>query len=223
MAPRRRISLIAHRMRLRWLPESVRNIRVLGPLALTLAIVAAGGILLGAMAQQRSSAGANVGAAKAASMQIARADAHAETLYNGGDLELNVAITQTQSDCQAPLKNGVCLRYSVVLDEQPVMAGYGVVPQRNVHVTPSGITLKVDTSKVPDFVNVVGSGGLIVMNWKTSSPMAKASVPYKAAAQGGIGPYSFPSNGDSNGVSSGPTANAPADVSNDVIATVIMR
>ena len=130
-------------------------------------------------------------------MQIARADAHAETLYNGGDLELNVAITQTQSDCQAPLNNGVCLRYSVVLDEQPIMAGYGVVPQRNVHVTPSGITLKVDTSKVPDFVNVVGSGGLIVMNWKTSSPMAKASVPYKAAAQGGIGPYSFPSNGAS--------------------------
>ena len=221
MALRRRISLIAHRLRLWRLPSGVRNLRVLGPPALALAIVAAGGILLGAMAQQRTgvSTGANVGAAKAASMQIARADAHAETLYNGGDLELNVAITQTQSDCQAPLNNGVCLRYSVVLDEQPIMAGYGVVPQRNVRVTPSGITLKVDTSKVPDFVNVVGSGGLIVMNWKTSSPMAKASVPYKAAAQGGIGRYSFPS----NGVSSGPTANAPADVSNGVIATIIMR
>jgi len=221
VALRRRISLIAHRLRLRRLPSGVWNLRVLGPPALALAIVAAGGILLGAIAQQRTgvSTRANVGAAKAASMQIARADAHAETLYNGGDLELNVAITQTQSDCQAPLNKGVCLRYSVVLDEQPIMVGYGVVPQRNVHVTPSGITLKVDTSKIPDFVNVVGSGGLIVMTWKTSSPMAKASVPYKAAAQGGIGPYSFPS----TGASSGPTAKAPADVSSGVIATIIMR
>jgi hypothetical protein len=210
-------------MRLRWLPESVRNVRVLGPLALTLAIVAAGGILLGAMAQQRSSAGANDGAAKVASMQIARADAHAETLYNGGDLELNVAITQTQSDCQAPLNKGVCLRYSVVLDEQPVMVGYGVVPQRNVHVTPSGITLTVDTSKVPDFVNVVGSGGLIVMTWKTSSPIAKASVPYKAAAQGGIGPYSFPSASPSTGASAGASNSPSSSASTGVIATIIMR
>jgi hypothetical protein len=184
-----------------------------------LAIIAAGAILLGAMAQQRSSTGVNAGAAKAASMQIARADAHSETLYNGGDLELNMAITQTQNDCQAPLNNGVCLRYSVVLDEQPVMVGYGVVPLRTVHVTPSGITITVDTSKVPGFVNVVGSGGMIVMNWKTSSSMAKANVPYKAAAQGSIGRYSLPS----NSVSSGATAKAPADANSGVIATIIMR
>jgi hypothetical protein len=223
MAPRRRISQLAHGMRLRWLPQSVRNVRVLGPTALALAIVAAGAILLGAMAQQRSSTGANVGAAKVASMQIARADAHAETLYNGEDLELNVAITQTQNDCQAPLNNGVCLRYSAVLDEQPLIVGYGVVPQRNVHVTPSGITLKVDTSKVPDFVNVVGSGGLIVMNWTTSSPMAKANVPYKAAAQGGIGPYSFPSTSPSTGASTGASNSASSSASTGVIATIIMR
>ncbi|HEY1388046.1 MAG TPA: hypothetical protein VGF38_05835 [Ktedonobacterales bacterium] len=219
MPLRRRISLIAHRMRLGWLPDGVRNVRVLGPLAVALAIIAAGAILLGAMAQQRSSTGVNAGAAKAASMQIARADAHSETLYNGGDLELNMAITQTQNDCQAPLNNGVCLRYSVVLDEQPVMVGYGVVPLRTVHVTPSGITITVDTSKVPGFVNVVGSGGMIVMNWKTSSSMAKANVPYKAAAQGSIGRYSLPS----NSVSSGATAKAPADANSGVIATIIMR
>ncbi|HEY7341908.1 MAG TPA: hypothetical protein VH591_13585 [Ktedonobacterales bacterium] len=219
MPLRRRISLIAQRMRLGRLPDGVRNVRVLGPLAVALAIIAAGAILLGAMAQQRSSTGVNAGAAKAASMQIARADAHSETLYNGGDLELNMAITQTQNDCQAPLNNGVCLRYSVVLDEQPVMVGYGVVPLRTVHVTPSGITITVDTSKVPGFVNVVGSGGMIVMNWKTSSSMAKANVPYKAAAQGSIGRYSLPS----NSVSSGATAKAPADANSGVIATIIMR
>jgi hypothetical protein len=219
MPLRRRISLIAQRIRLGWRSDSVRNVRVLGPPALALAIIAAGAILLGAMAQQRSSTGVNAGAAKAASMQIARADAHSETLYNGGDLELNMAITQTQNDCQAPLNNGVCLRYSVVLDEQPVMVGYGVVPLRTVHVTPSGITITVDTSKVPGFVNVVGSGGMIVMNWKTSSSMAKANVPYKAAAQGSIGRYSLPS----NSVSSGATAKAPADANSGVIATIIMR
>jgi hypothetical protein len=190
-------------MRLGRLPDGVRNVRVLGPLAVALAIIAAGAILLGAMAQQRSSTGVNAGAAKAASMQIARADAHSETLYNGGDLELNMAITQTQNDCQAPLNNGVCLRYSVVLDEQPVMVGYGVVPLRTVHVTPSGITITVDTSKVPGFVNVVGSGGMIVMNWKTSAAGVKANKANSATAQGGIGRFICPSNG--------------------VIATVIMR
>jgi hypothetical protein len=148
-------------------------------------------------------------------MQIARADAHVETPYNGEDLELNIAITQTQNDCQAPLNNGVCLRYSVVLDEQPVMVGYGVVPLRTVHVTPSTITLTVDTSKVPDFVTLVGPSGMIVMNWKTASPMAKANVPYKAAAQGGIGRYTVPSTGASTGASNA--------ASNGVIATIIMR
>jgi hypothetical protein len=201
MAPRRRISQIAHRMRRGWLPQSVRNVRVLGPTALALAIVAAGAILLGAMAQQRSSMGANVGAAKA--MQIARADAHAETPYNGEDLELNVSITQTQNDCQAPLNNGVCLRYSAVLDEQPVMVGYGVVPLRTVHVTPSGITITVDTSKVPDFVTLVGPSGMIVMNWKTSAAGVKPNMAHSATAQGGIGRFTYPNNG--------------------VIATIIMR
>jgi hypothetical protein len=201
----KRMSLIAHRMRLGRLPDGVRNVRVLGPLALVLAIIAAAAILLGPMAHQRPSVstGANVGAANAAPMRIARADVHVETLYNGEDLELNIAVTQTQNDCQAPLNNGVCLRYSVVLDEQAVMVGYGVVPLKNVHVTPSGIVLTVDTSKVPGFVNVVGSGGLIVMNWKTSSAVAKTNIAYSATAQGGIGRYSVPSNG--------------------VIATIIMR
>jgi hypothetical protein len=221
MPLRRRISLKARAMRLGWFPESMRNVRVLGPPALALAIIAAGAMLLGTMAQQRPSVstGTNVGAAKAASMQIARADVHVETPYNGADLELNVAITQTQNDCQAPLNTGVCLRYSVVLDEQPVMVGYGVVPLRTVHVTPSGITIRVDTSKVPDFNNVVGSGGLIVMNWQTASPMAKANVPYKAAAQGGIGRYTVPSTAASAGASNA-ASNA---ASNGVIATIIMR
>jgi hypothetical protein len=84
-----------------------------------------------------------------------------------------------------------------------------------VHVTPSTITLTVDTSKVPDFVTLVGPSGMIVMNWKTASPMAKANVPYKAAAQGGIGRYTVPSTGASTGASNA--------ASNGVIATIIMR
>lgn len=203
MALLKRISPIAQRMRLGRLPGDVRNIRTLGPLALALAIIAVGAILLGPMAHQRPSVSAAHAAADAAPMRIARADVHVEILYNGGDLELNVAITQTQNDCQAPLSDGFCLRYSVVLDEAAVMVGYGVVPLTTVHVTPFGIALTVDTRKVPGFVNVVGSGGMIVMNWKTASPVAKTNVAYGATAQGGIGRFSVPSHG--------------------VIATIIMR
>ncbi|HEU5348994.1 MAG TPA: hypothetical protein VFU63_10330 [Ktedonobacterales bacterium] len=195
MALLKRLSLIAHR--LGRLPGSARNVRTLGPLALALAIIAAGAILLGPVAHQRPSAstGANVGAANGAPMRIARADVHVESRSNGKDLELNVVITQTQNDCQAPLTVGFCLRYSVVLDEEPVMVGYGVIPQSNVHVTPFGIALTVDTSKVPGFVNVVGSGGPISITWKTVPPTARVGVMRQVTARGTLVSHEIPTNG----------------------------
>ncbi len=183
-----RIPLIA---RLTRLPGGMRR---LGPLALALGLVVVVAILLGPIAHQQpgASATSQVGAA---SMLVARADVHVETMSNGKDLELNVAITQTQNDCQAPLNGGVCLRYSVVEEEQPVMVGYGVIPQANVRVTPTNIVLKVDTRKVPGFVNVVGSGGVISVTWKNLSPTARVGVMHKVTAQGGIASYTLVSNG----------------------------
>jgi hypothetical protein len=172
----------------------MRENRTFLPASLALLVVLAGGILLGSIGQQRANAARN-SAAGAKPMMLFRADMHTEMLYNGEELELNLAITQTGNDCQAALDGGVCLRYSVVLDEKPVMAGYGVIPLSNVHITPATIILNVDTSKVPDFVNVVGTGAHIVMNWSNGSTVVRAGVLHSAKAAGGIGSFSVPGKG----------------------------
>lgn len=186
-------SLIA---RLGRISPGLRRIRVLVPTILTLVVVLGTVALLGAIGQQR----ANTHSTGAASLLVARADFHAETLLRGKDLELNLAISQTGNDCQAALNGGVCLRYSVVLDEKPIMAGYGVIPMADVHVTASSIGVNVDTSKVPNFIHTVGTGGRITVNWKTASPStaitsAQINRPQKATAQGGIASYTLPTSG----------------------------
>jgi hypothetical protein len=128
---------------------------------------------------------------------VVRADFHSETEFHGKDLEMNVAISQTGDDCQAALNGGTCLRYSVVLDEKPIMAGYGVIPLTDVHMTASSIVVTVDTGKVPNFVYVVGTGGPISIRWKAASAKAAATSalvnkPQKALAQGRIASYVLP-------------------------------
>jgi hypothetical protein len=154
--------------------------------------------LLGTLGQQRSNTNAHASTTRP--LLVARADFHAETVFQGKDLELNLAISQTGNDCQAALNGGVCLRYSVVLDENPVMAGYGVLPMADVYVTPTTIGVTVDTRRVPHFVHTVGTGGRISVTWKTMSPAgaaasAQVNRPQKATAQGGIASYSLPSSG----------------------------
>lgn len=178
------------------IPRRARSIRVLVPLALTLTLILGAAALLGNIGQQR----ANTHTVGASSLLVARADFHAETQFRGKDLELNLAISQTGDDCSAALNGGVCLRYSVVLDEKPIMVGYGVIPITDVRVTASSIGIKVDTSKVPNFVQTVGAGGPISINWKIASPaagIASAQInrPQKATAQGGIASYALPSSG----------------------------
>lgn len=199
MAQHNRIPLSARRVHLWQLPRSVRRVRALGPLALTLVLVLVAAILLGSIGHPRASTGAT-GHVGAASLLIARADVHVETVLNGKNLEMNLAITQTKNDCQEALNGGVCLRYTVVLDgdgdhEQALLAGYGVIPQANVNMTASSIVLKTDTSKIPNFVHVVGQGGPILINWKALSAVTKAGAVRKATAQGGIAQYTIPSNG----------------------------
>lgn len=183
---------------LRRLPRRLRANRALLPLALTLIVILGMAALLGTIRQQHSNVGARPSAT--ATLLVARADYHAETMLRGKDLEMNVAISQTGNDCQAALNGGACLRYSVVLDEQPVMAGYGVIPMSDVQVTSTMIIVTVDTRKVPNFVHTVGTGGQISITWKTTSPAGAAATaqvnkPQKATVQGGIASYTLPSSG----------------------------
>jgi hypothetical protein len=191
--------LLALLARLRGLPHRAWSVVALGPLALTLILILAWAILLGPIGQSLHQGGAGAtDQASAASPLVARADVHVETLLNGKDLEMNLAITQTENDCQAALNGGTCLRYSVVLDEHPVLVGYGVIPKASMSVTASSIVLRVDTSKVPDFVNIVGQGGPITINWKavTSASTAKTDIPQQAVrqaeVQGSVARYAVP-------------------------------
>ncbi|PWT70481.1 MAG: hypothetical protein C5B60_12130 [Chloroflexi bacterium] len=172
-----------------------RGIRVLVIVSLTLLLILGTVALLGTAARRHSVTPPAIGSA--APMHIARADFHSETQFDGKDLELNVAISQIGDDCQAPLKGGICLRYSVVLDEQPIMAGYGVIPMSDVHVTASSIQVTVDTRRLSNFVYVAGAGGPISISWKTARPVAGAQInkPQKATAQGSVAAYALPSSG----------------------------
>jgi hypothetical protein len=184
---------IGRRSRIR----TARGIRFLLTVSLTLLLIVGTVVLLEASSQQRSVSHA---ISSAAPLLVARADFHSETEYAGKDLELNVAISQIGDDCQAPLHGGVCLRYSVVLDEKPVMAGYGVIPLADVHVTASSIQVKVDTRTVANFVHVVGAGGPVLIRWSTGRPAtsvasAQLNRPLRASAQGSIAAYALPSSG----------------------------
>jgi hypothetical protein len=77
------------------------------------------------------------------------------------------------------------------------MAGYGVIPITDVHVTASSIVVTVDTRKIPNFVYVVGKGGPISLSWKTVSPKPAVTStlvnkPQKATAEGSIASYALP-------------------------------
>lgn len=203
-------------------------------LALTLLLNGSGGAQPlaaagGSQAGRESQASQPMALAQAHTPRIARADAHIEALVNGDDLEVNLSITQTEDDCQVSLRNGVCLRYTVVSDERPVILAYGVIPLSAIQVSHDKVVLRVDPSKIAGFTFLMGAPQVINVTWQAKSGAIGALQ--RCALQGSIGAYSFtgaPPTTTGAGVSgvgssavtfAGKTTNAGASV----IATIYMR
>lgn len=203
----------------------------LAPARLALALTMGLMMLLGAASGPHGAARATgatrhsqVAIAVSHNPQVARADMHVESQVNGADLEINLAITQTENDCQAPLNGGVCLRYTVVSDERAVMVGYGVVPVADMKMSGGKITLRVDVGKTPGFMRITGPAPIIVMTWQAAS--GKSGAVQRCSVQGSIGSYSF-----SNATATGPTVAGSVSVgsarttavSTNIIATMYIR
>lgn len=222
--------------------------RLRGPLApwgLTLALALALALLLNGGGGAQTRAAASMGltnhvsqssqASQTAALapshptRIARADAHIEALVDGHDLEINLSLTQTEDDCQASLRNGVCLRYTVVSDERPVILAYGVIPLSAIKVSQGKIVLRVDPSKVPGFTFQMGPPQIINVTWQVKSGALGALQ--RCALQGSIGSYSFtgvpssstPSGASAVGASAVSFAGKSTNTGASVIATIYMR
>lgn len=181
---------------------SGRQIGQSGSLLLALALVIGAVVVLGqgARAQSGSLTANNRPAQQtpggAKPMRLQRADVHVETPYKGKDLEFNVSLSQTENDCQGSFSNGgYCLRYAMILDEAPVLAGYGMVPASAVHITPGNIVIHIDTAKVPGFVVVLGPAQVVSVNWKQLDAQSKVGSPMGASALGSLGAYPIPTSG----------------------------
>jgi hypothetical protein len=104
----------------------------------------------------------------AAAPLLGDADVHVD----GGELELNVSLSQTQNSCGATALNGrFCLRYSVEEDEAPVGSGYGVIAASDVTLSGADVTLHTNTASYPGFHLLEGAGGVLSIHW-TAHPGA---------------------------------------------------
>lgn len=130
---------------------------------------------------------------------IASADVH----FYSGSLAVNLSLTQTRADCGVPLNGQTCVRYAI-FDEStgaPVAVGYGMIPNSAVRFSASSITLNVDTSANPNFVNLSGSGGVISLTWTATSSGppttigGQTTILSTARVQGSILGYSVPASG----------------------------
>src|SRR6185437_1894081 len=147
-----------------------------------------------------------VGALPAGHLLIGSADFHIETVSasegtDDGDteLEMNLTISQTASDCQTPLYDEFCLRYDILLDDEPVQSGYGLIPLSEVSVTASSVTLRVDTRHEPRVIRTAGAGGLIQLTWALPAglprPALHATGVAAATVLGSLIGYAVPANG----------------------------
>ena len=202
-----------------WRPESAllsawSKYRVAPVLALILALVAlfassgagAGSGSHSAPATARD-AHVVVGVLPASHLLIGSADFHIESAPETADaaddgdseLEMNLAISQTASDCQMPLYGEFCLRYDILLDDDAVQAGYGLIPVSDVTVTGSSVRLTVDTRHEPRFIRTAGAGGLIQLTWSLPTglprPALHATGVAAATVQGRMIEYVVPANG----------------------------
>lgn len=173
------------------------RLRSLGPLALALALIVGSALLLRQIPRSNGGAQPNQQTPPVAkTTKVERLDLHVETPYQGKDLEYNVSLTQTENDCQTAFTNGdYCLRYALIIDESPVLSGYGMVPASDVHITPGNIVIHVDTAKVPGFVVALGSAQVVSINWKQLQAQSKVGSPMTASAQGALGSYQIPIGG----------------------------
>ena len=130
-------------------------------------------------------------------VRIGRADLHVDDLPGDEEREVNLSISQTQSDCQTNLRGQLCLRYNILVEDEPVEAGYGLIPLSAVTVTANTITLRVDTRHAPHITRTAGGGGLISITWSVSSGLRQPSGATAALSattvQVSIVGYSIPS------------------------------
>lgn len=189
--------------------ENVRGMRLrwLGPLTLALALAIGAAVAVGSGGASARESGHGSATQSAGGTRLARVDMHVEMVSQGKDIEVNVALTQTQNDCQAPLNGGICLRYTIIEDERAVSAGYGVIPASDVRVTAQAIALRVDTRTTRGFTQVIGSGLMLSVTWQaghvategrtpagqTAASLARLQPP--AMAEGNIGSFVIPTAG----------------------------
>lgn len=148
-----------------------------------------------------------VGALPASHALIGSADFHMESVPGADDaaaagdseLEVNLTISQTASDCQMPLYGEFCLRYDILLDDDAVQAGYGLIPLSDVSVTASSVTLRVDTRREPRVTRTTGDGGLIQLTWSLATglprPALHATGVAAATVRGSLIGYTVPPDG----------------------------
>ena len=199
-------------------PEVWRTFRLAPALALVLALAAlfvgsgpgagSGSHISGATTTTGTTRGAARvvvgGALPGGHPLIGGADFHIENMpeamADGDDeLEMNLTISQTQSDCQTPLYGEFCLRYNILADDAAVQSGYGLIPLSDVTVTGSSVTLRVDISREPRIVRTAGGGGLIALTWLLPGglprPSRGASAVAVATVRGRLIEYAVPATG----------------------------
>jgi hypothetical protein len=122
---------------------------------------------------------------------------HIDDLPGAPGLELDLSISQTENNCSAPLRGQACLRYSITQDDEPVQAGYGLLPVSQVTMHGSAITLSTDTRRNHNVVRTYGAGGPISLTWVAVAGLPQvavhASILCDAAVRGSVIGYAIPS------------------------------
>lgn len=147
--------------------------------------------------ESRAPASGAVRVAAGVPLRIERADLHVDGVSGESEFEMNLAITQTQNDCDKPPQGQLCLRYTISADEITSEDGYGLIPISAVRISPSTITLSIDTSHDPQMHFVAGQGGQIALTWfmplGLPHPVNQTAALAAATVQGSILGYTVPS------------------------------
>lgn len=137
-------------------------------------------------------------------MLIGRADLHVDDLPGDAELEVDLSISQTQSDCQMPLRGQLCLRYNILRDDVPVESGYGLIPVGAVKVAGATISLRIDTRHESRLIRTAGAGGLISLTWSVATalphPAVRATALTVPTVRGSIIGFTIPSTNVTAGV-----------------------
>lgn len=164
--------------------------------ALALALVGVGIIAVSAHPAARTATHAAAHTTPARQL-IERIDLHVDDLPGSEELEVNLALSQTIDDCGHPLNGEFCLRYSIMEDDTPVQAGYGLIPSSAVSFHGPTVKLNINTSVIPGFVRTAGSGGKINLTWVSvgSLPQVAAHASFLAdtTVHGNVLDFTVPS------------------------------